>query len=94
MTLSYNSIKPLGQRILVEPIQEDMKTKSGIVLAETAEKPLPIKGKVLAAGPLVDESISEGIVIIFDRYAPNEFEFDGKKLMILHEEDVKAVYTS
>ena len=84
-------IIPLNKRILVEPIQEEHKSKSGILIAETAEKPLPSKGKVVAIGPEVTE-VEEGSVVLFDKYSPNEFDFEGKKYFIIHEEDVKALY--
>lgn len=92
-------IKPLGDRILLEPMAEEKKTKSGIVLPETAEKEKPEKGKVVAVGPgrLLDSgkrvsmSVKKGDVVLFTKYGPNEIKVDGKEYLIAREEDVLAV---
>lgn len=84
-------IKPLFKRILVEPIEEAVTSKSGIILAGTVEKPLPIRGKVLAVGKEVTDQIKKGSLIIFDQYTPNKFKEEGVEYYIVHEEDVKAL---
>ena len=92
------NLKPLGDRVVVEPIEQEDMTASGIVLPETA-KEKPQKGTVLAVGPGGrDESgkrilldVSVGDTVLFAKYAGTEFKVDGKKLLILKESDLLAV---
>jgi len=92
-------LKPLGSRIIIEPIEEDKTTESGIVIPETAEKERPIKGNVLAVGPgrvtdsgeRVPVSIKVGDTVLFKKYGPDEIEMDGKKYLVADEEDVLAI---
>jgi len=91
------SIKPLGNRIVVEPIEEEEITAGGIVLPETA-KEKPQKGKVLAVGPgeRNDEGehmpleVAEGDTVLFAKYSGTEIKYDGKKLLIMRENDILA----
>ena len=89
-------IIPLGDKILVEPIEESEVTKSGIVLPDTA-KEKPQRGKVIAVGTgrLVDGKrvpleVKEGDVVVFKKYAPDEIKVDGKEYYILEESDILA----
>lgn len=92
------NLKPLGNRVVVEPIEEQDITAGGIVLPETA-KEKPQKGTVISAGPgerndkgeriLLD--IKKGDVVLYAKYAGTEIKIDGKKLLILRESDVLAV---
>jgi chaperonin GroES len=92
------SLKPLGDRVVVEPIEQDEVTAGGIVLPETA-KEKPQKGKVLAAGPGArDEDgkrialdVKVGDTVLFAKYAGTEFKLDSKKLLILRESDLLAI---
>jgi chaperonin GroES len=92
------NLKPLGDRVVVEPIEQEEMTASGLVLPETA-KEKPQKGLVIAAGPGArDESgkrvsldVSVGEVVLFAKYAGTEFKVDGKKLLILKESDLLAI---
>ncbi len=94
------NLKPLGNRVVVEPIEQDEVTASGIVLPETA-KEKPQRGKVIAAGPgerndkgdRVDLDVAEGDIVLFAKYAGTEFKLDGKKLLILRESDLLAIVT-
>ncbi len=91
------SIKPLGNRLVVEPIEQEEVTAGGIVLPETA-KEKPQKGKVLAAGPgernekgeHMALEVAEGDVVLFAKYSGTEIKYDGKKLLILRESDILA----
>ncbi len=91
-------LKPLGSRILVEPIEADEVTAGGIVLPETA-KEKPQKGKVLSVGPgdrdedgdRIKMDVVEGDVVLFAKYAGTEIKVDGKKLLILRESDLLAI---
>ena len=90
---------PLGDRVVVEPIEQEEMTPSGIVLPESA-KEKPQKGKILAAGPgrtedgkRIDMEVKVGDVVIYARYAGTEYKVDGKKLLILAEKDILAKVT-
>jgi chaperonin GroES len=92
------SIKPLGNRVVVEPFEEEEVTAGGIVLPETA-KEKPQKGKVLAIGPgdrnedgeRIPMDVSEGDSVLYAKYAGTEIKIDGKKLLILRESDLLAI---
>jgi len=92
-------IQPLADRVLIEPLEEKGKTKSGIYLPETADKERPEQGKVIAVGPgkLSDEgkripmSVKKGEVVLFTKYGPNEVKVDDKEYLIAREEDILAI---
>ena len=83
------SFKPLGSRVLIETIEQEEITASGIILPETA-KEKPQQGKVLAAGPgdrndkgeRVAMDVKAGDVVLFAKYSGTEVKMDGKKLLI------------
>ncbi|MEM3485495.1 MAG: co-chaperone GroES, partial [Candidatus Methanomethyliaceae archaeon] len=83
-------LRPLGDRVVVEPIEKEERTPSGIILPETA-KEKPQEGKVIAVGPgrLNDQGqripldIKEGDRVIFAKYAGTEVKLDDKKYLIL-----------
>jgi len=91
-------LKPLGSRVVVEPIEVEEVTAGGIVLPETA-KEKPQKGKVLSVGPgdrdedgdRIKMDVSEGDTVLFAKYAGTEIKVDGKKLLILRESDLLAI---
>jgi len=91
-------LKPLGGRAIVEPIEQDEKTASGLFLPETA-KEKPQEGKVLAVGPgdrddsgkRVAMEVGVGDKVLFAKYSGTEVKVDGKKLLILRESDILAV---
>jgi chaperonin GroES len=92
------SFKPLGSRVVVEPIEQDEVTPGGIVLPETA-KEKPQKGKVLSVGAgdrnekgeRVPMDVATGDTVLFAKYAGTEIKVDGKKLLILRESDLLAI---
>jgi len=92
-------IRPLSDHILIEPLKEQEKTKSGILLPETAEKERPERGKVIAVGPgkkteegkIIPLEVKVGDVVLFTKYAPNEVKIDDKEYLIAREEDILAV---
>ena len=94
------NLKPLGERLIVEPIEQEETTAGGIVLPETA-KEKPQKGKVVAVGPgardesgnRIDMDVSADDEVLFAKYAGTEIKIDGKKLLILKESDVLAIVT-
>ena len=91
-------IKPLGDRVVVKRIEEEPKTKGGIVLPGTA-KEKPQKGKVIAVGTgrvlengqRVPLEVKEGDIVVFAKYGGTEIEIDGEEYVILSERDLLAV---
>ncbi|WOV87067.1 co-chaperone GroES [Sporosarcina oncorhynchi] len=91
-------LKPLGDRIVIELIEVEEKTSSGIVLPDSA-KEKPQEGKVVAAGTgrvlengqRVDLEVKEGDRIIFSKYAGTEVKYEGNEYLILRETDVLAI---
>lgn len=91
-------LRPLGDRVVVQPVDRETMTASGILLPETS-KEKPQEGKVLAVGPgrLLDTGehvaldIKEGDRIIYSKYSGTEFKQDGQDLLILSERDILAV---
>jgi chaperonin GroES len=91
-------LKPLGDRVVIELVQSEEKTASGIVLPDTAkEKPQEGKvvavgtGRVLDSGERVAPEINVGDRIIFSKYAGTEVKYEGKEYLILRESDILAV---
>lgn len=93
------NLKPLSNRVFIEPLVEDKTTKSGIVIPDTAEKEKPMKGKILAVGPgkinekgeRVPMSARVGDLVLFKKYGPDEIEIDGKKYLVGDEDDILAI---
>jgi chaperonin GroES len=91
-------IKPLGGRVIVEPIEQEEMTAGGIILPETA-KEKPQEGKILAAGPgdrdedgeRIPMEVQIGDKVLYAKYSGTEVKLDGKKLLILRESDILAV---
>jgi len=92
-------IKPLSDHILIEPVKEEEKTKSGILLPDTAEKERPEQGKVVAVGPgrkdksgnLIPLEVKVGDKVLFTKYGPNEIKVENKEYLIAKEEDILAI---
>ena len=95
------SVKPLGNRVVVEPIEQEDVTALGIVLPDTA-KEKPQQGMVLAAGPgerddngkRIELDVKVGDKVLFAKYAGTELKLDGKKLLILRETDLLGIVDS
>jgi len=83
-------IKPLGERIVVKPLEQKEKTEGGIYLPETASKDKPQKGKVIAVGPDF-KGVKKGDTVIFAKYGGTEVEFDNEEYLILGIDDVLAI---
>lgn len=92
-------LKPLNDKIIVKPIEEDEVTKAGIVLPDTAEKEKPEKGEVIAVGPgkLLDNgqrapmSVKVGDKVVFKKYASDEVKIDDTEYFVISEEDIIAI---
>lgn len=91
-------IKPLGERVLIEPIAKEETTASGIVLPDTA-KEKPQEGKVVAVGSgalkdgvRVALEVKEGDRVLFSKYAGTEIKYEGKEYLIMKESDIHAIF--
>lgn len=92
------ALRPLGDRVVVERLEEETKTRGGIVLPDSA-KEKPQKGKVIAVGTgrtldngtKVALEVKEGDTVVFAKYGGTEIEIDGKEYIILSERDLLAV---
>src|SRR5512135_334891 len=91
--------RPLADRVIVEPLEQEEKTASGILLPETA-KERPQEGLIVAVGPgrwdedgkkRVEMEVAVGDKIVFAKYSGSEFKLDGKKYLIMSEKDLLAV---
>ena len=95
---SKMKLKPLGGRVIVEPIEQEEMTAGGIILPETA-KEKPQEGKILAAGPgdrdedgeRIPMEVKVGDRVLYAKYSGTEVKMDGKKMLILRESDILAV---
>ncbi|MGQ8870956.1 co-chaperone GroES [Paenibacillus sp. TSA_86.1] len=90
-------IRPLGERVLVEPLEQEQTTSFGIVLPDSA-KEKPQEGRVIAvgAGAVKDGvhvalEVKEGDRVIFSKYAGTEIKFEGKEYLIMKESDIHAI---
>jgi len=91
-------LKPLGSRIVVEPIEQEEKTISGIYLPDTA-KEKPMKGSVVAVGEgdrdekgeRIAMDVAVGDVVLFNKYSGTEIKLDEKKILVMKESDVLAI---
>ena len=91
------SIKPLEDRVLVQPLEAEQTTASGLVIPDTA-KEKPQEGKVLAVGPGRFEDgkrlpldIAEGDIVVYSKYGGSEVNYDGQEYLILSARDVLAI---
>jgi chaperonin GroES len=91
-------IKPLGDHLLIEPLERETKLPSGIVIPDTV-KEKPQEGKVLAVGPgkkdedgkLIPLDLKEGDIVMFKKWGGTEIKIDGKDLLLVREEDILAL---
>ena len=93
------AVKPLEDRVLVKPVEEEMVTEGGIYLPETA-KERPMRGTVVAVGPgrrldngkRAEMSIRKGDTVVYGKYAGSEIEIKGEEHLILRESEVLGVF--
>jgi chaperonin GroES len=96
--LSTTQLRPLGDRVVVEPTPHDEMTKSGILIPDTV-KEKPQKGTILAVGPgrLLDDGkreqidVKKGDKVLYAKYAGTEFKIDAVDLLIVSQKDILAV---
>ena len=97
-TATATKLRPLGDRVVIQPTPREEMTKSGIVLPDTA-KEKPQEGKIIAAGPgrLTDEGtrepmdVKEGDTVLYAKYAGTEFKIEGEELLIVSQKDILAI---
>ncbi len=94
------TIKPLEDRVLVQPLEAEQTTASGLVIPDTA-KEKPQEGKVIATGPgrtddngkRIPMDVAVGDVVIFSKYGGTEVKYDGNEYLLLNARDILAVVT-
>ena len=92
------NIKPLADRVLVEPTEAETTTASGIIIPDNA-KEKPQKGEVVAAGPgrISDDgkvqkmNVKEGDIVLFDKYSGSKIRIDDEEHLIIREEDILGI---
>jgi chaperonin GroES len=97
-TASATKLRPLGDRVVIQPTAREEMTKSGIVLPDTA-KEKPQEGTILAAGPgafdndgkRVAMDVKKGDKVLYAKYAGTEFKIDGDDLLIVSQKDILAI---
>ena len=91
--MSKLNIKPLADRVLVEPAAAETKTSSGIIIPDTA-KEKPQKGNIVAVGPGTKENpvtVKVGDTVLYGKYSGTELNHDGKDYLIMKENDILAI---
>jgi chaperonin GroES len=97
-TASKTKLRPLGDRVVIEPTPREEMTKSGIVLPDTA-KEKPQEGTILAVGPgafdndgkRVPIDVKTGDKVLYAKYAGTEFKVEGEELLIVSQKDILAI---
>jgi chaperonin GroES len=97
-TASKTKLRPLGDRVVIEPTPREEMTKSGIVLPDTV-KEKPQEGKVLAVGPGAFDNdgkrmaidVAKGDKVLYAKYAGTEFKIDDDELLIVSQKDILAI---
>jgi Co-chaperonin GroES (HSP10) len=92
-------ISPCADNVLLEPVKSEEKTKSGILLPDSASKERPEQGKIIAVGPgkknkqgqIVPMSVKVGQKVLFKKYSSNEIKVDEKEYLLVEESDILAV---
>lgn len=92
-------LKPVGDKVIVQPLTEENTTKSGIVLPDTVSKERPQQGKIIAVGEgkvsdegkVIPMKLTVGQKVLFTKYAPSEFELDGEEYLVMSESDILAI---
>jgi chaperonin GroES len=91
-------LRPLADRVVVKPVEDQDKTPGGIILPDTA-KEKPMKGEIIAIGPgslndkgeRVKLDVKKGDIVIYGKYSGTEFKLDNQEYLILRESDILAV---
>jgi len=92
-------LRPIDDRVVIEPMESEEVTEGGIVLPDTA-KEKPVQGKITAVGPgrLLDSgerlapSVKKGDIVIYGRYAGSDVKIEGKEYKVMRESEILAIY--
>ncbi|MBI4118238.1 MAG: co-chaperone GroES [Parcubacteria group bacterium] len=98
-TKKPKEIIPLGDRVLIEPLEDEKRTDSGIIIPDTAKGERPQMGKVVAVGEgkrndngdLVPMTVKKGNVVLFSKYGPDEIKVEGEEFLITSESNILAI---
>ncbi|MFH1089822.1 MAG: co-chaperone GroES [Candidatus Uhrbacteria bacterium] len=93
------TLKPLGDHVIVKPLNNEEVTKAGIVLPSTVDKDRPERGEVIAVGPgrILDNGsrsqmdVSVGQKIVFKKYVPEEFKIEGENYLVISASEIIAI---
>ena len=95
--MAKTNIKPLSDRVLVQPKPAEEKTSSGIIIPDTA-KEKPQKGTIVASGPgkvengsKIEMTVSEGDTVLYGKYSGTEVTLDGQEYLIMREDDILGI---
>jgi chaperonin GroES len=96
------TLNPLGSKVVLQPLEQEKVTQSGIVIPDTAGNARPMQGTVIAVGPgalgktgeRIPMTLKVGDSVLFKKYGPDEFEIDGKKYLVADEADILATVTN
>ena len=92
------NIKPLGDRVLVKPVEEEEQVRGGIIIPDTA-KEKPMQGEIVAVGPgkvaedgtLLPMNVATGQVVLYGKYARTDVKIDGAEYLIMSESDIFGI---
>mgnify|MGYP003958003659 FL=1 len=92
------NIKPLGDRVLVKPVEEEEQVRGGIIIPDTA-KEKPMQGEIVAVGPgkvaedgtLLPMNVATGQVVLYGKYAGTDVKIDGAEYLIMSESDIFGI---
>jgi len=92
------NLRPLHDRVVIEAVQQEAKTKGGIIIPDTAQEK-PVQGKVVAAGPgardangkLIPAGVKVGDVVLYGKWSGTEVKIDGKDLIVMKESDIMGI---
>ena len=93
ITMSKLNIKPLADRVLVQPLEAETKTASGIIIPDSA-KEKPQKGNIVAVGPGTKENpvtVKVGDSVLYGKYSGTELKLEGNDYLIMRESDILAI---
>jgi chaperonin GroES len=94
------NIKPMQDRLVVKPIEDELKTAGGIIVPDTASKEKPMQGEIIATGPgkfgkdgkRIPMDVKVGDKVIYGKYSGTEFKLDNEELLIIEQNDILAIY--
>ncbi len=97
--MSKKEIVPLGDRVLVKPMEKEKKTKSGIIIPDTVDKERPEMGRVIAVGEgkvgddgkVIPIRVKVGSTVLFAKYGPDEVKIDDEEYLIVSESNILAI---